>query len=163
MTALLAIRADEVNFPLFLHVLGAMLLIGTLLAVASAIVLGWRRSDPDQSIALTRFGLWTLIAGVLPSYVLMRIGAQWVEAEEFGDLEGAAKEAVEDSWWIGIGYITADLGALLILISIVLAIIGLRRTRRGGGTGLGRVVGIISVLLLAAYIVAVWAMTTKPI
>lgn len=162
MTTLLAIRPDEVNFPLFLHVLGAMLLVGTLLAVASAIFLGWRRTDPDRSVALTRFGLWTVIAGVFPSYVLMRIGAQWVEVEEFGDLEGTAKEAIEDSTWIGIGYITADLGALLTIISIVLAIIGLRRTRRGGGSGLGRAIGIISTLLLVAYVVAIWAMTTKP-
>jgi hypothetical protein len=162
MTTLLAIRADEVNFPLFLHVLGAMLLMGTLFAVATAIVLGWRRSDPDRSTALTRFGLWTLLAGVVPSYILMRVGAQWVEVEEFGDLEGTAKEAVEESAWIGIGYITADLGLLLIVISIVLAIIGLRRTRRGGGSGLGRTVGIISMLLLVAYVVAVWAMTAKP-
>ena len=157
MTTLLAIRADAVDFPLFLHVLGAMALVGTLLAVASAIFLGWRRTEPDRSVALTRFGLWTLIAGVLPAYVLMRIGAQWTEAEE------NLPEEVEDSAWLGIGYITADLGALLIIVSIVLAIIGLRRTRSGGGTGLGRAVGIISVLLLAAYVVAVWAMTTKPV
>ena len=163
MTTLAAIRADEINFPLFLHVLGAMLLVGLLLCVVSAIVIGWRRDDPAASVGLTRMGLWTLILGVLPAYVLMRVGAQWTESEEFGELEGAAKEAVEDSWWIGIGYITADIGALLILISIVLAVIGLRRTRRGGGLGLGRAVGIISALLLAAYIVAVWAMTTKPV
>ena len=162
MTILQAIRPDSVNFPLFLHVLGAMLLVGTLFAVASAIVLGWRRSEPDRSVGLTRFGLWTLIAGVFPSYVLMRIGAQWVESEEFGDLEGPAKEAVEDSAWLGIGYITADLGALLIIVSIVLSIIGLRRLRSGRGVGLGRAVGIISVLLLAAYVIAVWAMTVKP-
>lgn len=162
MTILPAIRPDSVNFPLFLHVLGAMLLVGTLLAVASAIVLGWRRDDPERSAGLTRFGLWTLIAGVLPSYVLMRIGAQWVESEEFGELEGAAKEAVEDSAWIGIGYITADLGALLIIVSIILSIIGLRRLRAGRGVGLGRAVGVISVLLLAAYVVAIWAMTVKP-
>ncbi len=163
MTALLAIRADAVNFPLFLHVLGAMLLVGTLLAVASAILLGWRPTDPERSAALTRFGLWTLIAGVLPSYILMRVGAQWTESEEFGDLEGTAKEAFEDSWWVGIGYITADIGAVLIIVSIVLSIIGLRRLRASKGIGLGRAVGVISVLLLAAYIVAVWAMTTKPV
>jgi hypothetical protein len=161
MTTLAAIRPDDVNFPLFLHVLGAMLLVGLLLAVASAILIGWRR-DPEDAVGLTRMGLWTLILGVFPSYVLMRIGAQWTESQEFGDLEGAAKEAVEDSAWLGIGYLTADIGALLILISIVLAIIGLRRTKRGGGIGLGRAVGIISTLLLAAYVVAVWAMTTKP-
>ena len=154
MTTLLAIRPDEVNFPLFLHVLGAMLLVGTLLAVASAIFLGWRRADPLEAGALTRFALWTLIAGVFPSYVLMRIGAQWTESEEgLGDAKLA---------WIDIGYITADLGAVLTLISIVLSIIGLRRLRAGRGLGLGRAVGIISVLLLVAYVVAVWAMTTKP-
>jgi hypothetical protein len=162
MTPLAAIRPDSVNFPLFLHVLGAMVLIGMLLTVVSAIVIGWRRDDPESAVGLTRMGLWTLILGVFPSYVLMRVGAQWTESEEFGDLQGAAKDAVEDSAWIGIGYITADIGALLILISIVLAIIGLRRTKRGGGVGLGRAVGLISALLLAAYIVAVWAMTTKP-
>ena len=157
MTALAAIRADSVNFPLFLHVLGAMLLIGTLLAIACAIVIGWRRADPLEAGALTRFGLWTLLAGVFPSYVLMRVGAQWTESEE-----NLPKE-VEDSAWLGIGYVTADLGAVLIIVSIVLAIIGLRRLRSGKGLGLGRAVGIISVLLLAAYVVAVWAMTTKPV
>ena len=161
MNMLAAIRPDDVNFPLFLHVLGAMLLVGVLLTVASAIMIGWRR-DPEDAVGLTRMGLWTVILGVFPSYLLMRIGAQWTESQEFGDLEGAAKDAVEDSAWLGIGYMTADIGALLILISIVLAIIGLRRTKRGGGIGLGRAVGIISTLLLAAYIVAVWAMTTKP-
>ena len=64
--------------------------------------------------------------------------------------------------WIGVGYITADAGALLILISIILSAIGLRKLRAGSGIGLGRAVGIISILLLAAYIVAVWAMTAKP-
>ena len=162
MSALLAIRADEVNLPLFLHVLGAMALVGTLLAVAVAMLLGWRRTEPERSVALTRFGLWTIIAGAVPSYIVMRVGAQWTEAEQFGDLEGTAKEAVEDSTWLGIGYITAELGLLLLLVSLILAIIGLRRTRRGGGTGLGRAVGIIATLLLAAYVVAVWAMTVKP-
>ena len=69
-----AIRADAVNLPLFLHVLGAMLLVGALFAVALATVIGWRR--PDDAVGLTRFSLRTLLIGVLPSYILMRIGAQ---------------------------------------------------------------------------------------
>jgi hypothetical protein len=154
MTLFQAARPDSADLPLFLHVLGAMLLVGTLLAVACAILIGWRRADPAEAGALTRFGLWTLLAGVFPSYVLMRIGAQWV----------ASEEGLEDAnlAWIDIGYITSDLGGLLTLISIVLSIIGLRRLRTGGGLGLGRAVGVISVLLLAAYVVAVWAMTNKP-
>jgi hypothetical protein len=163
MTTLAAIRPDSVNFPLFLHVLGAMLLVGTLYTVASAIVVGWRRPDPAAALGLTRMALWTVPLGVLPAYVLMRAGAQWTQSEEFGDLPKPAKDAVEESAWLGIGYFTADIGALLVLISLVLAVIGLRRTRRGSGMGLGRAVGIIAVVLLAAYLVATWAMTTKPV
>lgn len=151
---LAAIRPDSVNLPLFLHVLGAMLLVGALLAIALAPALGFRRSDDSPGLA--RFSLLTLLIGVVPSYVLMRIGAQWTEAEQNypDDFEPA---------WIGIGYITADAGALLTIVSIVLAIIGLRRLRRGDGLRLGRAVGVISILLLVAYVVAVWAMTAKPI
>lgn len=153
MSILAAIRPDEVDLALFVHVLGAMLLVGTLFAVGLATAIGWRRTD--DAVGLTRFGLRTLLIGVLPSYIVMRIGAQWVEAEQ--DYPDGFDPA-----WIGIGYITADVGALLILISIVLSVLGLRRLRRGSGIGFGRAVGLISILLLAAYLVAVWAMTAKP-
>ena len=152
---LAAIRADSVNLPLFLHVLGAMLLVGTLAAVAFVTVVGWR--TPDRAAGLSRFALKTLLVGVLPAYILMRVGAQWTESEEnFPD--------DFDPAWIGIGYITADIGALLILISLILAALGLRRSRDGGtgGVRFARIVGVICVLLLAAYVVAVWAMTAKP-
>ena len=42
-------RTAHVGVPLFVHVLGAMMLIGTLLFVASAIVLGWRRDDARRA------------------------------------------------------------------------------------------------------------------
>jgi hypothetical protein len=152
---LAAIRDGSVNFPLFLHVLGAMLLIGSLGAVAYVTVLGWRA--PERAAGLSRFGLKALLVGVLPAYLLMRIGAQWTESEEnFPD--------DFDPAWLGIGYITADIGALLVLISIILAAIGLRRSRDGGAGSVrfARIVGVICMLLLAAYVVAVWAMTAKP-
>ena len=118
MTMLAAIRPDSVNVPLTLHVLGAMLLVGTLAAVAYVTILGWR--DPDRAPGLSRFGLKTLLVGVFPAYLLMRIGAQWTESEQNypDDFDPA---------WIGIGYITADAGAALVLISLILAAIGLRR------------------------------------
>ena len=149
-------RPDDVNVPLTLHVLGAGLLVGTLIAVATAILIGWRTTAEGDAVGLTRFGLRTLLLGVFPAYLLMRIGAQWTEAAE--DLP----DIVEDSAWIGIGYITADAGALLILISMILSGIGLRKLRSGGGLGLGRAVGVISLILIAAYVVAVWAMAGKP-
>jgi hypothetical protein len=145
-----AIRDGSVNFPLFLHVLGAMLLVGSLAAVGFVTVVGWRA--PDRAPGLARFGLKTLLVGVLPAYVLMRVGAQWTEAKEnFPD--------DYDPAWLGIGYITADIGALLVLISIILAAIGLRRQ---SSVRFARIVGVICMLLLAAYLVAVWAMTAKP-
>ena len=152
---LAAIRDGSVNFPLFLHVLGAMLLVGSLAAVAFATILGWR--TPERAPGLARFGLRTLLIGVFPAYLLMRIGAQWTESKEnFPD--------DFDPAWLGIGYITADIGALFVLISIILAAFGLRRSREDSvrGVRFARIVGVISILLLAAYVVAVWAMTTKP-
>ncbi len=152
---LAAIRPDSVNLPLFLHVLGAMLLVGALLAVTLTTVLG--RRSPANAPGLARFGLKTLLLGVLPAYILMRIGAQWTESEQ-NYPEGF------EAGWLDVGYITADAGALLILISLILSAIGLRRLRDGSenGVGFARIVGVICVVLLAAYIVAVWAMTAKP-
>ncbi len=150
---LAAIRPDEVNLALFVHVLGAMLLVGALFAVALATALGWRRTD--DAIGLTRFGLRTLLIGVLPSYIVMRVGAQWVEAEQ--DYPDGFDPA-----WLGIGYVTADVGVLLIVVSIVLSVLGLRKLRSGTGLRFGRTVGVISLVLLVAYLVAVWAMTAKP-
>lgn len=153
---LAAIRPSDVEFPLFVHVFGAMVLIGTLLVVATALLLAWRRTEPGEVTALTRFGLRWLLIGVLPSFVVMRIGAQWTEsASDY-------PESFEPSW-LEIGFITADLGAVLILISIVLAAVGLWRLRKlASGLVFGRIVGVVTVLLLAAYLVAMWAMTAKP-
>jgi hypothetical protein len=149
-----ATRPDSADFPLFLHVLGAMLLVGSLFAVAAAILIGWRRTDPVDATGITRLGLWTLLIGVVPSFVLMRVAAQWVVSEEGLD--------EDEPTWVEIGYITTEPAILVLLVAIVLSIIGLLRLRRGSGLGLGRAVGIISTVLLAVYVFAVWAMTTKP-
>ena len=155
--AVAAIRPDDWNLPLLLHVLGAMLLVGTLLAVVLVLFLGWRRDDPAEAAALARLGFRTLLFGVLPSFVLMRVSAQWIYAEEFGDAD-------EDPAWVAIGYITTDLGGLLLLIALIVGGLGARRLRRSEGrsSALSRVAGVLSALLLAANLVAIWAMTTKP-
>ncbi len=146
---LAVIRPDEWNLPLFLHVLGAMLLVGTLLA--AGIVLFWRRGERPTA----GLGFRVLLFGVLPSYLLMRVAAQWIYSEEgFGE---------DDPSWIGIGYIVSDAGALLLLVALVLAGIAARRARSGAsGVVLTRIAGGISYLLLVAYVVSVWAMTAKP-
>ena len=155
MSVLAVGRTAHVGVPLFVHIVGAMLLTGTLLVVATTLVLGWRGRAPEDVASLTRIGLKTVLAGVLPAYVVMRVGAQWTEsAEGFPD--------DFEPTWLSIGYLTADVGALLVLVSVVLSVLGLRKLRAGGGAGFGRAVAVISVVLLAAYVVAVWAMAGKP-
>jgi hypothetical protein len=153
MSAFAAIRPDEWNFPLLMHVLGAMLLMGGLVAGATALLLGWRR----DSAFYTRLGFWSLLLVAFPSWWLMRIGAEWIYSKENFDED-------DEPGWLGIGYLTAELGGLLLLIAIILTGIGARRLRKreGGASVLGRIGAVLAVLLLLAYTVAVWAMTAKP-
>ena len=150
-----SVRSDAVNLPLFLHVLGALLLTGSLFTVALTSLLSWRRSA--SSVGLARLGYRTVLLGVFPAYLLMRIGAEWTASEENLD------KVSEDVTWMSIGYVTADLGALLIVISMVLSGIGLRKLRTENGLTLTKAAGLLSMLLLIACLVTVWAMSTKPI
>jgi hypothetical protein len=143
------VRPDGWNLPLLVHVAGAMLLVGALVVVAATTAAGLRR-DGDSAV-LTRLSFRALLLGVLPSYVVMRAGAEWI----------ASEEAIGDPGWIGLGYATADGGLLLTIIAIVLA---WRATRRGtdGRGASSRAVFVLSALLILAYVVAIWAMTAKP-
>ncbi len=143
-------RPDATSFALFVHVAGAMVLVGGLLTAAAATLIGWR----DEAVALRRFSYRTLLAVALPGYIVMRIGAQWVQSEEFPDSY--------DPTWLGIGYMTADGGAVLLLIALILGGLGLRKSREGGGGGLLKASGAIATLLVAVYVVTIWAMGAKP-
>jgi len=152
MTSVLAaVRPDSWNFPLFVHVLGAMILVGGTLTAASA--LAFARGD----VRTLRLGYWSLLAVSLPGYILMRIGAQWIYSKE-----GLDDAPIEEAW-TGIGFAVADAGALLLLIALIVGGVGVRRLRGGSGTGLLRATMVISLLLLAAYVVAIWAMSAKPV
>ncbi len=148
---LAAIRPDSVSIALFVHVLGAMVLVGGLLTAAGALGLGWRGDDHR----LLRFGYRALLAVALPGWILMRVGAGWTESREHlpDDFEPT---------WLTIGFVAAELGGALLLVSLVLGGIGVRRLRHGRGSGLLKASTLISVLLLATYLVAVWAMAGKP-
>ena len=147
------IRPDAWNFPLLLHVLGAMLLVGTLVLAAAALFGAWR----DRNPALMRLGYRSLVLGVLPAWIVMRVAAEWIASKE--DLTNS------NASWIGIGFTTADGGLLLILISILLAGLAARRARRpeSSGGGFGRASTVLVSALLIAYLVAIWAMTTNPV
>jgi hypothetical protein len=146
------LRPDAWNFPLLLHVLGAMVLVGSLVLAGSWLLLAWR----GRSASLVRLGYRSLLLGVLPGWIVMRVGAEWI----------ASKEHLTDSKasWVGIGFTTADAGLVVIVIATVLAGIGARRVARAGGGsgGLGRASAVLVTVLVITYVVTIWAMTTKP-
>ena len=151
MTTLASIRPDSWNFPLFLHVFGAMLLVGATLTSAS--VLAYARGDAR----LLRLGYWTLLAVGLPGYLVMRIGAEWI-----ADKWGLNEEGAEEPAWIGIGYAVADAGLLVLAIALVVGGVGVYRLRSGRGAGLLMGTLGLTLILLFAYVVAIWAMSGKP-
>jgi hypothetical protein len=103
-----------------------------------------------------RLGYWTLLAVAFPGYIVMRIGAQWIYSREGWEDLG------NDPTWIGIGFIVADAGALITLIALILGGIGVRRLRSGKGAGLLKAAMVLAWIVLAAALVAVWAMAGKP-
>jgi hypothetical protein len=151
MSILAAVRPDSWNFPLFLHVLGAMILVGGLLTGASS--LAFARGEAR----FLRLGYWSLLAVSLPGWILMRAGAQWIASKE-----GWTKSGVPSTTWLDIGALLADLGGFILLVSLVVGGIGVYRLREGKGSGLLRATLVLAILLLGAYVVAVWAMAGKP-
>ncbi len=132
--------------PLFLHVLGATLLFGALLAVTT---LGFASIRiVEHGPLLRRLAFTTMLAGVWPSYILMRVGAQWVLSHEGLDNDPPG--------WVGVGFVVADGGVLVLLALTVLGWLGLRRPRLGAWFA-----GLAAVYLVALG-VAVFAMSAKP-
>jgi hypothetical protein len=150
MGVLAAIRPDEWNLPLFVHILGAMLLVGATVTGASA--LAFARGDER----LLRLGYRTLLVLGLPSYALMWAGAHWIYAEE-----GLDERPVDFAWEV-IGFAVTEVGAVLFVTALILGGIGIRRLPKGGGTGLLKATQIICLILLAGFAVAAWAMAAKP-
>ena len=154
----LGIRPDSWNFPLFVHVLGAMLAVGGITLALVYLAAAWRGDSPR----LFRAGFRALLYGAIPGYVVMRLGAQWIYSKEGLD------SAPSDPSWIGIGFGVADFGLLFLLIATVTAGVGSRRAVSAGDGAPPRVATVrvataLTALMLVAYLVAIWAMTTKPV
>jgi hypothetical protein len=151
MTIIATVRPHAWDFPLFLHVLGAMILVGGLLAGASS--LAFARGD----VKYLRLGYWSLLAVALPGWLLMRVGAEWIASKE-----GWNHKGVTTPTWLNIGFLIADVGGLILLVSLIVGGVGVRRLRAGQGSTLLKTTLALSVVLLGAYVVAVWAMAGKP-
>ncbi|HEX8120699.1 MAG TPA: hypothetical protein VF549_05455 [Solirubrobacteraceae bacterium] len=146
MTTLALIRPSEWEIPLFFHVLGAMVLVGASLLALTALATAWRADDA----AALRVGYRALLLGALPGWLVMRVFAQITLDKSPFD---------EDSTWVTIGFITSEPLLLFLIAATVLA--GISSRRAAGGTRV-RVAVVLVAILLLAYLVTLWAMTTKP-
>jgi uncharacterized membrane protein len=147
------VRPDSWNLPLFLHIGGAMVLVGSL--VVALFALGVARVRGDQPA--TRFAARVLFLATLPAFIVMRIFAQVMVSKEHLDNSKAD--------WLGIGFTVSDLGFVLLLVALIMTGLTARKAKRGEsvtGAVTLRVTGVIAGILLAAFVVAIWAMTTKP-
>jgi hypothetical protein len=151
---LAAIRPDDQSFALLLHLVGATIAFGGLLACATSLLLA------RGETRLLRLGYFSLLLVSLPGWILMRLAGQWLfDQQQWSDLPSN----LNDPAWLKIGFIVADWGGVLFLISLVVGAIGLRRLQTGNGSvALLRSTMVISLILAVAYAVAVWAMTGKP-
>jgi hypothetical protein len=138
------VRPDSWNLPLFLHVLGAAVLVGAVAATAIA------AGKSGGSLVLRRVALGTIVALVIPAWILMRIAGEWMNSRE--DIPG-------DPGWLGTGYIVGDAGVIVLLLSVVFGWLSVRKPDRGWPA---RTVTALAVLYLAALLVAMFAMSGKP-
>jgi hypothetical protein len=135
------VRPDGWNLPLFLHVLGAALLVG---AIGATVMITIRAP------AMRRLQVRTIGFLVLPAWVLMRFAGQWLDSRE---------NIPDDPAWLGIGFGVGDAGLVLLVVTALIAWWGLRRPERRWPV---RAVALISGLYLIGLFLAMWAMTAKP-
>ena len=151
---LAALRPDDQSFALLLHLVGATVVFGALLASATSLALA------RGETRLLRLGYFSLLLVGLPGLILMRLAGEWLYRQQGWD---DLPDRIGEPAWLGIGFAVADWGGLLLLAALALGGVGVRRLREGkAGTALLRMTTVIAVVLIVAYVVAVWAMTGKP-
>jgi uncharacterized membrane protein len=151
---LAVVRPDNWDFPLFLHVLGAVLLFGGAATVTLLVFASWRR-DPVKAALLRKLVFTTTLIVVWPSFILMRLSGQWI-----ADKEGFTGD--NDPGWIGIGYLVGDAGVLVLVLLTIFSWLAWRRTRPDRDRPVAlRIVGVLAPLYVIALAVAWFAMTTK--
>ncbi len=149
MTVLLYLRPGSWNLPLFLHVLGATVLFGATATLTVLAFAAWRRQG-DGAALLARSAFAVVAAVVVPSWILMRAGAQWIVDKEYPH---------STPGWVNVGFAVSEPGLVLIVVLGVLAWLSARR----GGTGrVAAWLALLSPVYLAALAVAWFAMSAKP-
>jgi len=131
---------------LFVHVLGAVTLFGSVLAVTILAYAAFRLA-PDRAQVLRRVGFWTTLVLMVPAWLVMYFGGYWLLGhEDFPQTPG----------WTNVGARIADAGAAFVLALLVLGWLVIRRPRLGGW------IAALSTLYLVALAVAWFFMSAKP-
>jgi hypothetical protein len=133
-------------WPLFLHVIGAMTLVGAVLTAAIVSWVAWRRPG-TPILARTAFNALAFVG--VPAYVVMRIFAQVIASDE------GLKHNLPS--WIKIGQAIADGGLLLLLVSAGCAFWWARSAKPVAG----RIVAVLSAVYLVLLAFAWLAMSGK--
>jgi hypothetical protein len=148
MSLLAALRPDAVNLPLFVHVLGAMVMVG---AAATVVRMAFVSEPTEAAAVMRRLVTRSLLLVALPAWLVMRVGAEWVRIEELGEAGG-------DLFWLELGYITAEGGGFFLLAGIVLA----WRGSRSGRPRLDKAAAILVGIAVIVWVITAWAMAAKP-
>jgi hypothetical protein len=145
---LATIRPHSWDLPLYLHVLGAMVLFGATGAVA---LLAWAGGRGVHRAALARGALGTLLLCALPAWVLLFVFGSVTKSKEHLPSSGVN--------WVDVPVTIAGAGLVVLLVASGAAFAW---SRRPDGRWQPRTVGLLSAAYLVALAAAWWIMTAKP-
>jgi hypothetical protein len=143
-----AVRPTSWDLPLYLHVAGAMTLVGAASTTLVLAIAGVRR--PDARVLAQ--GAFLCLLAALPAWIVMRVGAAWTYSKEFGGYPGHS-----DPGWVSIGYAAADAGLIILLVAVGIAYTWFRQLRSWAPQVLSAVTAVYLALLAVAWL----AMTGK--
>jgi hypothetical protein len=146
MTPVASLCGPTCGGQLFVHVIGAITLFGSVLAV-TVLAYAALRVTPEQAQLLRRVGFWMTLVLTVPAWIVMYGGGAWVLDREFPD---------QSPGWVDAGLDIAHVAAVLTLLLLVLGWFAIRRPRLGGWF-----VGVAT-LYLVALAVAWFYMSAKP-
>jgi hypothetical protein len=148
-------RPSEFELPLFLHVLGAILTFGAVATAAFLVFASLRRTTPASTL-LRRLAFRTMLFAVWPSFILMRVTAEWIRSKEY-------PSGASDPDWIVVGYIVSDAGVLILLGLTICSWLAARQTSaERPRPATATIAAGLAGLYLVALAVAWFAMSAKP-
>lgn len=149
-----AIRPAGQDFPVLLHIVGATIVFGALLASVAALALA------RGEIRLLRLGYYSLLFVALPGMALMWGAGEWIYHKQGWN---SLPSNLKNLDWLTIGFVVGDYGGLFFIAALIIGGIGIWRLRGGKSeAGLLKVTMVMALVLALGYVVAVWAMTGKP-